>query len=296
MVVGFGSIGQRHARLLEARGLNPVIVSRRSETPDLRDLRSALDEVKPRYVIVCNETSAHQETLKILEDHLSGARVLVEKPLSHRADTIAFDLSANRYFVGYNLRFHPAIREVKKLGEGESPILFCASVGSYLPDWRPNTDYRKSYSAQSELGGGVLLDLSHEIDLARYLCGRLKFQASFAGQISTLEIEAEDCADLLAVSETGCRINLHLDYISRFPIRRGQLHTPTRSMEYDLIQNCLIDSLQGAQSFELDRDYTYERQLDAFLGKEEPNELCSLSEGLETVALVDLIKDRVSCR
>ena len=139
-----------------------------------------------------------------------------------------------------------------------------------------------------------MLDLSHELDLARYLCGPLSLKSGSAGRISELEIDSEDCADLLLSGARSAEINLHLDYLSRFPVRRGLLHTAKRSVEYDLIAGWLRDSLTGEKRYAVERDDTYRAQLKALLEESSPI-LCTLEEGRDAVALVEQTKKEKLC-
>lgn len=110
-----------------------------------------------------------------------------------------------------------------------------AISSSFLPEWRPDTDYRKSYSARKELGGGVAIDLIHEWDYLCYLLGRPEKIQYYSSKKSNLEIESEDIAIYLAEYKNTF-VELHLDYFGRIPDRKIELFLEDEVVEADLIQ------------------------------------------------------------
>ena len=146
LVIGYGSIGQRHARLLTELGYQVAVVSRRSIdlAPHYSELSQALTNWQPEYVVVADRTSEQHQTIDSLVKHGFQGCVLVEKPLFGRLSALprhSFSLAT----VAYNLRRHPLLKKLKSLLD-DSAQLVTANIyaGSYLPDWRPNTDYRQS--------------------------------------------------------------------------------------------------------------------------------------------------------
>lgn len=226
-VIGFGSIGKRHCLNLLELGIKNIILFR--ETGSGNDLN--LEEIydfdiflnRPfDFIIISNPTSLHYKYLKIILE--KNINVFIEKPVvSNWFEYEAIKEFTKEYsgfsMVAYNMRFHPVVMKVKELldqkhiGKVYSARFF---VGQYLPDWRPNTDYRTSYSSINEMGGGVILDLSHEIDMARFLFGEVErnFHA-ISTKISNLEIDTEDIAEIHYQSETKVIVSLHLDYLVR---------------------------------------------------------------------------------
>ncbi len=184
-------------------------------------LESALSATRPDAVFICTPPVHHvQQALQAVR---AGAHVFVEKPLSDRLDQVAElaseALSRKRVLqVGYNLRFHPGLLKLKELlNEGAIGKVLWAHVeaGQYLPDWRPWQDYRESYTARRQLGGGILLDGSHEIDYVLWLLGRPNEVLCMAGKVSSLEVDVEDCASLLMRMASGCQVEIHLDFVQR---------------------------------------------------------------------------------
>jgi predicted dehydrogenase len=231
LVVGGGSIGRRHLRNLktlgaEHLGLVETDASRRQAVADelsivgFSRLQDGLNWT-PDFVVVATPTHLHAEqTSEIVR---AGLPVFVEKPLSHTEaglSEIARLVESNKIvsLVGCNMRFHPGPVKVKQLLDERrlGKILFARiHAGSYLPDWRPNRDYRCNYSARVETGGGCILDCIHEIDLARWYLGEVASVFCSAGHLSSLEIETEDVAILLCRHAGGAMSEIHLDYVQR---------------------------------------------------------------------------------
>src|SRR5256885_570687 len=161
LVAGFGSIGQRHARILSEIGCSVAVVSRRPVEgyTAFAELSDGVAGTMPEYVVVANRTSEHRAAIESLAAAGFAGKVLVEKPLVERSGALPKQsFAAGR--VGYNLRCHPLVAMLKSQVDACGGITSAnIYVGSYLPDWRPGTDYRESYSAKRAEGGGVLRDL-----------------------------------------------------------------------------------------------------------------------------------------
>lgn len=249
LVVGGGSIGRRHLRNLktlgaESLGLVETDVSRCEAVADelsvvsFSRLRDGL-EWAPNLVVAATPTHLHAEqTLEIVR---AGFPVFVEKPLSHAEAGLSeiCELVESKKIVslvGCNMRFHPGPVKVKQLlEEGRlGKILFArVHTGSYLPDWRPHTDYRRNYSARVETGGGCILDCIHEIDLARWYLGEVDSVFCAATHLSSLEIETEDVAILLCRHAGGAISEIHLDYVQRTYERGCQIVGELGSVFWD---------------------------------------------------------------
>ena len=252
IVIGHGSIGQRHVRLLQQLGCEVAVVSRReiNHTPRFETVGIALRSVKADYVVVANATSDHGPTVKQLIDNGYSGRLLVEKPLGGDYALVrhgAFSLAA----VGYNLRFHPAMAALAEELEGECLLAIQVYCGQYLPDWRPGTDYRLSYSADPGQGGGVLRDLSHELDYLLWLGGIWRRVATLGGRFSSLEIRSDDCWAMLVELERCPVASVQINYLDRPGRRQVIVNTERHTYCADLIRATL--TRDGAeQSFKLE--------------------------------------------
>jgi predicted dehydrogenase len=230
LVVGAGSAGARHAKLLEARGANVAISDPDHARAESAGIGRALrwDDANLRSfpaVVVASPNNAHfGQAMTALS---SGAHVLIEKPMALtrvEADELV-RTGRERTMVAYNLRLHEPIERTMELiaqGTVGRPLTARFWFGSYLPDWRPGSDYRVTYSARSELGGGVLLDAIHELDLVMWLLGGEMpvVAGSTTTRVSGLEIDVEDVAMAILRARDGLVVDVSLDYLSR-RYRRG---------------------------------------------------------------------------
>jgi predicted dehydrogenase len=282
LVVGFGSIGARHARVVRALHPDAAIAVLRStpgragvDAPGLvpvADLDAAI-AFAPTVAVIASPATHHAATaVRLIE---AGVPLLVEKPLAADvgdAHAIA-EAAARRGTIvatGYNLRFAPGLRWLhERLGAGViGPVRTArAEVGQYLPDWRPGHDYREGVSARRALGGGALLELSHELDYLVWLLGSPRAVSAMLARTSDLAIDDEDCAQLALRfdGEDGRPLlaSATLDFVRRDPRRRCTLVGRGGTLEWDGITGrCThVDAAAGLVEERLlpvsDRDATY---------------------------------------
>lgn len=233
LVAGCGSIGSRHARnaaALASVGVADALPERGralarelGDAPHFATLEAAL-EWRPDAAIVATPHTTHLSVASRFVG--AGIPVLIEKPIADRLDGVdaLLDLAArNRValFVACNMRFHPGVATLREHLPDIGKIYYArASYGNYLPDMRPNADYRELYCARRETGGGVILDAIHEIDYLTWLLGDADAVSAEAGTLGDLDIDVEDYAALHVRHETGARSEIHLDYLQRYK-RRG---------------------------------------------------------------------------
>lgn len=279
LVIGFGSIGKRHSRLLGELGLDVAVLSRRSvDFPKTFDrLEKAIRDWRPDYVVIASRTNEHHRDFENLADTGYSGAVLVEKPLFDNPRPLP-DNQFERVHVAYNLRFHPVIQALKKALRGRTVFAMHAYVGQYLPDWRPDSDYRESYSAKKSLSGGVLRDLCHEIDLVQWLVGPYKTMTALGGQVSDLEIDSDDVFALLLELENCSIASVTMNYLDTVLHRELIAHTDRGTLRANLALKTLTDG-DKETSYSINPDDTYTEQLRAFLDNDQDT-LCSLSEGL----------------
>ncbi len=287
LVVGYGSIGMRHTRILCELGCDVAVVSRRDiriDNHSYKCIEDAIREFNPVYVVIANETSLHHGTINRLASIGYEGSVLVEKPLFNKYEPVP----SNKFCklkVAYNLRFHPVIKSLKELLTGQKTLSVHSYVGKYLPDWRPETDYRKSYSACLEKGGGVLLDLSHEFDFLSWMFGDWLKVAALGGHLSPLDLQCEDTFSLL-LSYQKCPVaTVHLNYVDRRGRRTIVVNTESHTYEADLMKHQISIDMND-KKFVVDRDDTYRLMHTSFIEGNYDN-LCSVEEGLSTLKLVD---------
>jgi predicted dehydrogenase len=252
--------------------------------PCYSKLQEALCFWNPDYVVIANRTSQHYEAIRILIEESFTGYVLVEKPLFEQV----VELPSNKFsriFVAYNFRFSPLILNLKKILE-KSPKIISANiyVGSYLPDWRANTDYRECYSAQKQEGGGVLRDLSHELDYISWLFGSWQKLTALGGKFSSLEIDSDDLYSLLIQTNHCSVVTLQMSYLDRVPRRHIVVNTNQETIVVDLCKNTI--TINGViESFRIERDDTYRTEHQAILTENFEN-LCTLEEAKETLLAI----------
>lgn len=288
IVVGYGSIGRRHARILSSLGCSVACVTGQKDCdfPIYTDLESAVGEHNPNIIIVANETIRHCQTiLKLKEINFDGT-LLVEKPLSDKL----FDAShapPNTY-VAYNLRFHPTLLSLRSKVKNRETVLVSIIAGQHLTEWRPGRNIRHSYSASKDMGGGVLRDLSHELDYILWLFGEVSKVTALGGNRNVLGIDADEVWSIMLEMKSGAIVNLSLSYLNVPACRQIKILTSEDTIEADLINgNLTVNS--KTEYFDVDRDFTYSAMHQAILNNETSN-ICSLTEGLKVVSLIECIE------
>jgi predicted dehydrogenase len=230
LIAGLGSIGRRHLRNLRALGEEDILLYRTHQSTlsddDLAglavesDLEKAL-ACQPQAVIVANPTALHMQVATPAAK--AGCALFLEKPVSNSLqglDELAAWVEKSRQpaVVGFQFRFHPGLvkaRELIQEGAIGRPLSARAHWGEYLPGWHPWEDYRKSYSARSDLGGGVVFTLSHPIDYMRWLLGEVESVSAMTARLGDLDLQVEDTAEISLRFASGALGSLHLDYTQR---------------------------------------------------------------------------------
>lgn len=230
LVLGSGSIGRRHIRNLLTINIGEVSVcdisnEKLQATKKEFGIKTyfGLDEALLAdcfdVAFICTPPSLHvKQAIQLLE---KGMHCFIEKPLSNTLEGIdeLIGLAVKKkkiVMVGYSLRFSSFFEKIKEIinsGTIGKVLFLKASIGYYLPYWRPNEDYRKGYGASQKLGGGIILDASHEIDYVRYLLGEVKEVFAISGKISSLEIDTEDYAEIIMRFENDVYAQIHFDYL-----------------------------------------------------------------------------------
>lgn len=292
LVVGYGSIGARHARILRELGCPVALVSRHATGEGFYDeLPKALNAYRPEYVVVANRTSEHAATLENLARHGFNGWVLVEKPLFDRMLEPPYT-GFKGLFVGYNLRFDPVLRALRERMADVRAVSAHVYVGQYLPHWRPGTDYRQSYSASRKEGGGVLRDLSHELDYVQWLFGRWHRLTATGGHLSSLEITSDDVMSILMNCQRCDVLSLSLNYLDTTHQRNLTVNLDGHTFVADLMKGVLLHDSETV-TFPVERDDTYTRQHQAMLSGHH-DDLCSLKEGLEALNTIEAVERAVT--
>ncbi|MFH1626250.1 MAG: Gfo/Idh/MocA family oxidoreductase [Pseudomonadota bacterium] len=267
LICGLGSIGLRHAKILSEHLNHEVYAYRRTgrcveHSLNIREIYSwdDVETLRPDVAFITNPTFLHIETA--LQCAVRGMHLFIEKSLSHSLDNIDLleSLCSEKgltCYIAYCLRFHPVITKIHELIEGKKIYHARIVCSSFLPAWRPESDYTKSYSASSREGGGVLLDLSHEFDYAQYLFGEIAAMTGVYGRVSELTVDAEDFADVLVTNASSIPVNVHLNFNSLLNERTVTVVFEDGYATGDLIGNKVDVFYRGnldSYEYPLDRD------------------------------------------
>lgn len=248
VIVGLGSIGRRHLRNLRAFGNQEILLLRTglstlpdddlSGIPVVYSLEDAL-AWKPEAFIIANPTSTHLDFAIPAAE--AGCHILLEKPISHSMDRVNQLREANKQgggkiLVGFQYRFHPGLLQVKKLLSEKAigrPLSVRVHWAQWLPGWHPWEDYRKAYSARTDLGGGVILTLCHPLDYLRWLFGDVHKLWAFAEKLNDLEIDVEDTAEIGLMFKNCMLGSVHLDYNGQPPVHNMEIIGTHGTMRWD---------------------------------------------------------------
>jgi predicted dehydrogenase len=311
LICGLGSIGRRHLGNLRQLGETDVVLLRtgKSTLPDQdladlpveRDISHALHRWHPHAALITNPTALHMEVAIPAAE--AGCHLFLEKPISHNMGGVArlqeiVTAGGLRALVGFQFRYHPSLRTVKKWLERGAigrPIRAQAHWGEFLPGWHPWEDYRRSYSARAKLGGGALLTLSHPFDYLRWFMGEVEGVCGKTARLSDLELDVEDTADALLTFREGPIGHVHVDYNQRPPRHWLEITGTEGTIRWDQDSGSaqLWTASAGEwETFQLptgyDRDRMFLDEMRHFLqvmeGKAEP--MCTLEDGVKALEIV----------
>lgn len=286
LVVGFGSAGTRHARVLQAMGHKVAAVSARETAalPRYTDLDAALSDFAPDYVAIANATAAHGPALETLAKAGFDGAVIVEKPLFATGAPLP-DHRFRAAAVAYQLRCHPVVEALRGWTEGRRIVSAHAYAGQYLPDWRPGRDYRATASAGKDHGGGVLRDLSHELDLMAMLFGGWTNLTAAGGRFGDLEIDADDVFALTYETDRCPLATVQLNYHDRTVRRSIVVQATDGTAVADLAAGTFSTNGEPVR-FEFEMDDIVADMHGRLLERDGVG-LCSLEEGLAVCHMID---------
>ena len=276
LIIGLGSIGKKHVEAIQTILPHVEIFALRSnkQAEKIENIQNIylfddIAHLDVEFAIIANPTSEHKKVISQLIGY--DISLFIEKPLYSSLDIVELiDLISKRgifTYVACNLRFLDCIRYLKEqLPDLQNKRLNEVNVycGSYLPDWRKNVDFRKTYSAITELGGGVHIDLIHELDYLYWLFGKpLRINRTFKKQ-SSLAISAYDYANYLLEYDGFCA-NVVLNYYRRDPKRTMELVFDDETWGIDLLANQVICNGQILNSSDQKIADTYILQMKYFI-------------------------------
>ncbi len=310
IISGFGSIAKKHIRILKKFWPSiEIAIFKQGEilySDEFLLISKKLSSYQecinwnPNYVIIASPCTFHLDQALFFAE--KGIPTLVEKPIGSGDEpksSIEKLLSVSQkvpIMIGYVFRHDECLEELQnilsknnfgKIIEVES---YC---GSWLPDWRPNSNYKNSVSAQKHLGGGVLLELSHEIDLINYLFGPIKIKYASAQNTNLLDIDVEDIAHIHAASNACNFINLQLNFCTKPEERYLKIRFSNINITWHLNNQIIkIKKMDGEETIfyksEQNKDYKYKKQLEIFfkLTQNTVSNPCSVKDGFESLSLI----------
>ena len=319
LLVGLGSIGRRYVEIIKK--LYPkvdIVVLRHKQCEDdgikvlgLYKCVTSIDkaiETNPQAAIISNPATMHIKVAEELANN--GINLLIEKPISDSSKSVQelIDTCQKNNIVlmtAYNLRFLPSLIkfkeqiQAKKIGNIYS---IRSEVGQYLPSWRPRSDYRNSVSANKKLGGGVLLELSHEIDYLNWIFGSVKWVKAHISKQSDLDIDVEDSANIIlgfkSTNNVELIASLNMDFIRHDTTRKCFVIGEKGTLLWDGICGKVKYLAKGDNhwrtlfSSKPDRNFTYIEEIKSFFSSIESNEPPYISgdDGMQVVNIVEAIK------
>ncbi len=313
LIVGGGGMGQRHMSM--ARYLFPMseikMWSKHNSNKVINkdELILKLDDAlkfKPNISVIANPATFHLQIAQELV--VAGSHLLVEKPLSTSTLGLARLIKTCEknnliLMTGYNLRFSSSLSYFRELLKNKivgKVLSIRSEAGQYLPDWRPDRDYRKTVSANFSLGGGVLLELSHEIDYLRWIFGDIDWVRATLSKQSSLEIDVEDSAHLVLGFESSTAgnqliANLNLDFIRHDQTRICTVIGDKGTLRWNGLTGTVDIFLQNSEKWEVlcsnkpDTDKTLLAEWENFLGsiKQKCHPLITGTDGLRVLEIIE---------
>ena len=319
LVVGLGSIGRRHVGIIKELFPEINIVVLRHRQCDKNDIDAlglykcvtSIDqaiETNPQAAIIANPATKHIEVAEQLANN--GIHLLIEKPISDSSMGVQALINICHQnnvilMTGYNFRFLPSLIEFRKQLQAKKIgdiYLVRSEVGQYLPSWRPESDYNNGVSANKSLGGGVLLELSHEIDYLSWIFGSINWVKSHISKQSDLDIDVEDSANIiLGFKSTDGReltASLNMDFIRHDATRKCFVIGEQGTLLWNGISGKVEFFAKGDNdwstlfSSKADRNYTYTEEIKSFFSSIEFNRSPYISgdDGMHVVSIVEAIK------
>jgi len=310
LIAGYGSIGRRHLRNLLALGERDILLYRthQSTLPDqdeaaqfpvVTDLGAAF-AARPDAVVISNPTALHLDVAIPAAE--MGCAILMEKPVSHSLDRLddlrrAVQRRGAPVLVGFQFRYHPTLKMAARLiadGAIGSPLSARSHWGEYLPNWHPWEDYRQGYAARPDLGGGVILTLSHPFDYLRWMFGEVESLFAITARSGGLDLSVEDIAEVSMRFTPGMVASVHLDYVQQPPAHTLEVIGSEGMLRWENSTGVLSvfhQEKQDWQSFHtpegFDRNWMFMDEMSDFLAviRGRVVDVCDLEDGIRALEI-----------
>lgn len=290
LIIGSGSISFKHMYAINSlsKKVSIINISSRNFTEYYLNNR----KIDCDYILICSPTTNHYKHFKIIEKNFENKKVLIEKPVFNKFYKIKNNLK-NRYYVGYNLRFHPVLIYLKKFLIGKRIFSINVVSHSFLPNWRKK-NYRNSVSASKKLGGGVLLELSHELDYLKWIFKNIKIINVFNKKISNLKIDVDDILNITGMVNKKIFLNLNMNFFSKLNYRFIKIDGNNFSLKADLVKNTIHLFNRKKKKKIKFKNFklidTYKKQHFEIISDKLSN-VCSIKEGLNLMKLIENIRN-----
>lgn len=242
VIIGFGSIGKRHYKILIKNNYFEKVFVLSKRKLNIKNCIHKINDLKnidPDYFILCSETNQHYKQLNYINKNFKKKKILVEKPIFEKFRKLVLK-NKNKVYVAYNFRFHPIIKKIKQICYKQNIFYTKVLCGSFLPSWRSDRDYTKIYSSNTRRGGGVLLDLSHELDYLKWIFGNFKVDKKIYRKISFLKTSSKDFLSINANINNKHFFEISLNYFLKFPKREIIIEGKNLSIYANLLKNEIV--------------------------------------------------------
>lgn len=317
LIAGLGSVGRRHMRNLISLGETDIVLlrSHKATLPDDElagflvetDINEAIKKHQPDAVIVSNPTALHLDVA--IPAAQAGCSILLEKPISNsleRMDELksVVEKYNAKVLVAFQFRFHPSLIKAKELiSNGEIGRIISANVhfGEYLPAWHPWEDYRISYAARADLGGGVVATQCHSLDYLPWLVGeKVESVFGYTAKLSDLEIDVEDTAKIALRFANGTLGSLHLDFNQQPPEHHFTIVGTKGTIKWNLADGALRIYQAEKKDWvvyplppDWERNVMFVEQTKHFVDvvKGNKNPSCTLDDGIQVMKIVSAVHE-----
>ena len=276
LVIGMSAISLRHIMILKKRGYKEIfLISKHASPNKLYKIISLKNAKKKKFDFIFICCAANERINYLIKLKENGKKFFLEKPISDKFKNLKKrGINSNlkkKIYVGYVLRHNPLIKILIRLCNLKTNGKFIGAQfisRSYLPNWRKHINYKKSVSAIRKKGGGVLLELSHEIDLIKYFFGNFKIKYSKLTNLKSFNIDVEERADLIILDKRDMPINLLLDFSSKKEERKIIINFQKKVYQLDFLKET-IEKIDGKNNSSIKLKKTinkmFEHQIDYFL-------------------------------
>lgn len=317
LIAGLGSVGRRHMRNLISLGETDIVLLRthKATLPDDElanfpvetNIDEAIKKHKPDAVIVSNPTSLHLDIA--IPAAQASCAILLEKPISdsmQRIDELssAVKKSGAKVLVAFQFRFHPSLTKAKELiSSGAIGRIISANVhfGEYLPAWHPWEDYRISYAARKDMGGGVVATQCHSLDYLPWLVGdKVESVFGYTAKLSDLEIDVEDTAKIALRFANGALGSLHLDFNQQPPEHHFTIVGTHGTIKWNLADGAVRIYRTDKNEWDVfslpsdwERNVMFLEQTKHFVDivKGKANPSCTLEDGIQVMKVISAVHE-----